>query len=128
MEFDLAHFGELENFTPSIGVVFELQSQEGAHMEIWLQENDRTIAYWSGGETNPYWGAVCFQLALGNKSGDQILQLKRGAHHTLTIAFRDKNGQITAAKTRRITNFPPLEKGQAPTKDSIIFRDLLGCP
>ena len=128
LKFDLAHFGELENFTPSIGVVFELQAQAGAYMTMWLQENGTTIAYWSGGETKLYWGTVCFQLALGNKAGTEVLQLKRTAQYTLTIAFIDSNGQFTAAKTRKITNFPPLETGRRPSKDSVVFRDLLGCP
>lgn len=128
MRFDLAVFGELENFTPSIAVVFELQSQEGSSMEIWLEEDGKTIAYWVGGKINPYWGSVCFQLALANKTGDEVLPLRSEAKHTLTVAFRGKDGQFTAVKTRKITSFPPQKTGQLPSKDSIVFRDLLGCP
>ena len=128
MRFDLAVFGELENFTPSIAVVFELQSQEGSSMEIWLEEDGKTIAYWVGGKINPYWGSVCFQLALANKTGDEVLPLRSEAKHTLTVAFRGKDGQFTAVKTRKITSFPPQKTGQLPSKDSVVFRDLLGCP
>ncbi len=128
MRFDLAVFGELENFTPSIAIVFELQSQEGSSMEIWLEEDGKTIAYWVGGKINPYWGSVCFQLALANKTGDEVLPLRSEAKHTLTVAFRGKDGQFTAVKTRKITSFPPQKTGQLPSKDSVVFRDLLGCP
>ena len=103
MRFDLAVFGELENFTPSIAIVFELQSQEGSSMEIWLE-------------------------ALANKTGDEVLPLRSEAKHTLTVAFRGKDGQFTAVKTRKITSFPPQKTGQLPSKDSVVFRDLLGCP
>lgn len=128
MKFDLAVFGELENFTPSIGIVFELQAQEGSSMEIWLEEDGKTIAYWVGGKTNTYGGSVCFQIALASKTGDEVLSLRSEAKHTLTVAFQGKDGQYTAVKTRKITNFPHQETGQLPSKDSVIFRDLLGCP
>jgi len=121
-----ARFSKLENGTPSIQVVDEMQAFPGYSFEVWLADGESTIARWSGGSSRRYTGAICFQLRL--QDGDEMLQLPRGTY-TLTLVFRDPaTGDVIAAHPMRVAGTPPSFRGGPPGDDSRVFRDLLGCP
>lgn len=119
-----ARFTELENGTPALMVVMQLQAQAGAGMELWLSSDSSAVAEWFGGTTNFYDGTVCFQMRLVN--GSEALTLDNGPYY-FTLVFRDPDG-ILLAKKVEVTHFPPLKKPATPSPGSSVFRDLLGCP
>lgn len=125
-EIDLgnARFTQLENGTPALMVVMQLQAKPGAGMELWLSSDSAPVAEWFGGTTNGYDGTLCFQMRLVN--GSEALPLDNGPYY-FTLAFRDPDG-ILLSKKVEVTHFPPLKKPATPSPGSSVFRDLLGCP
>lgn len=119
-----ARFTELENGTPALMVVMQLQAQAGAGMELWLSSDSAPVAEWFGGTTNFYDGTLCFQMRLVN--GSEALPLNNGPYY-FTVVFRNPDG-IVLAKQVGVTHFPPLNRPATPSPDSSVFRDLLGCP
>ncbi len=119
-----ARFTALENGTPALIVIMQLQARPGAGMELWLFSDSTPVAEWFGGTTNEYDGTVCFQMRLVN--GSEALPLDNGPYY-FTVAFRDPDGVIFAKKVE-VTHYPPLKKPATPVAGSPVFRDLLGCP
>jgi len=121
-----ARFSKLENGTPSIQVVDEMQAFPGYGFEVWLDDEQATIARWSGGSSKRYTGAVCFQLRLQDGAG--MLSLPP-ADYTITLVFRDPGtGEVVAVHPIPVAGNPPSFHGEEPNEDSRVFEDLLGCP
>lgn len=121
-----ARFSKLENGTPSIQVVDEIEAFPGYGFEVWLDDGQATVARWSGGSSKRYTGTLCFQLRLAD--GGDMLSLPPGGY-TITFVFRDPGtGEVIAAHPMRVAGSPPSFRGQEPAGDSRVFRDLLGCP
>lgn len=125
MELGNARFTELEDGTPALMVVSQLQAKAGASLEMWLTTGGGTVAKWSGGATRVYDGTVCFQLRL--VSGREALPLIEGSKYTFEVVFRD-GGSVILARVVEVTHFPPVRSLAAPSAGSPVFRDLLGCP
>lgn len=125
LTFDLAVFQDLENGTEAVRVVFEVKSQPGTGMELWLANEAGTVARWSGGSSDTYNGVVCFQMALETES--EAMTLPPGKY-TATVVFRDVETGVVAAKSIKVTGNVPKLDGAAPAAGSAVFRDLLGCP
>ncbi len=123
---DLARFGELEDGTPALAILLDIESEPGAVMDLWLSDERGPLARWSGGSTEDYRGDVCFQLPLASEDGEHALPLAGTSGHTLTVAFLDAGGAVILSVTRGIASFvPPLEGSPGGTD---VFRDLLACP
>jgi hypothetical protein len=126
VRFENARFAELENGDESIQVVLQVQSRPGPAFEIWLEDADGTALRWSGGSARAYDGVVCFQLRL--EADDEALQLADGPYE-MTIAFREPDApQPVAARRLSVTGTPPRLAGDPPSTNSLVVRDLLGCP
>jgi len=123
---DLARFGELEDGTPALAILLDIDSEPGALMGIWLSSESGTLAHWSGGSTEDYRGDVCFQLPLASEDGSHAIPLSGTSGHTLTVAFLNDEGTVILSLSRGIANFAPDLRG-SPT-GSNVFRDLLACP
>lgn len=123
---DLARFGELEDFTPALAVLLDIESEPGASMDLWLAHEGGVLARWSGGRTDDYRGDACFQLPLVSEDGVRAIPLAATRGHAITVAFRDAAGRVIASVTRGIAGFPPQLSGEPPAAD--VFRDLLACP
>ena len=124
---DLALFGELENGTPALAILLDIESEPGAAMDLWLSDDRGVLARWSGGSTENYRGDVCFQLPLASEDGEHTLPLAGTTGHTLTVAFLDEEGEVILSVTRGIASFVPQLSG-SPTAGSEVFRDLVACP
>jgi hypothetical protein len=121
-----ARFSRLENDAAAIQVVDTIRSFPGFGFEVWLDNGEATIARWSGGSTRRYSGTLCFQLRL--QDGPEMLTLPPGGY-TITLVYRDPgSGEVVAAHRIPVAGTPPSATGEAPRRDSRIFRDLLGCP
>ena len=123
----LARFGELDDGTPALAVFFQIESEAGASMDLWLSGEGGVLARWTGGATTRYRGEVCFQLALASEDGAQSLALAGTTGHMLTVALLDESGAVIVSGTRGITSNIPQLSGAAP-RGSDIFRDLYACP
>ena len=123
----LARFGELDDGTPALVVFFQIESEPGASMDLWLSDQRGVIARWSGGATTRYRGEVCFQLTLVSEDGDRSLALAGTTGHMLTVAFLDGSGAVIVSGTRGITSNIPQLSGAEP-RGSDVFRDLYACP
>ena len=123
---DLARFGELEDGTPALAILLDIESEPGASMDLWLADDQGVLARWSGGSTEDYRGDVCFQLPLASEDGSHAIPLAGTTGHTLTVAFRDQTGRVILSITRGIASFVPQLTG-APDRAEV-FRDLLACP
>ncbi len=125
LTFDLAVFQKLENGTQAVRIVFEVKSQRGLGLELWLSNEAGTVARWSGGSSDTYDGVVCFQMALETETEAMLLPPGK---YTATIAFRDVETGVVAAKSIKVTGRVPELDGAPPAAGSAVFRDLLGCP
>jgi hypothetical protein len=126
LRFENARFSELENGDESIQVVLQVESEPGPVFEIWLEDAEGTVLRWSGGSARAYDGVVCFQLRL--EADGEALPLGDGPF-AMTIAFRDVDApQPVTAQTLAVTGRPPRLEGAAPSQNSPVARDLLGCP
>ena len=123
---DLARFGELDDFTPALAVLLDIESEPGASMDLWLAHEGGVLARWSGGRTDDYRGDACFQLPLVSEDGARAILLAGTRGHAITVAFRDAAGRVIASVTRGVAGFPPQLTGEPPAAD--VFRDLLACP
>ncbi len=123
---DLARFGELENGTPALAILLDIDSEPGAVMDLWLSDDEGPIARWSGGSTEDYRGDACFQLPLVSEDGEHALPLAGTTGHTLTVAFRGEGGHVILAVTRGIASLVPETTGTPGRSE--VFRDLLACP
>lgn len=126
LSIDLARFGELEDFTPALAVLLDIESEPGASMDLWLAHEGGMLARWSGGRTDDYRGDACFQLPLASEDGTHAVPLAGTRGHTITVAFRDAAGGVIASVTRGVAGFAPQLSGEPPAAD--VFRDLLACP
>lgn len=124
VNFDLARFGKLENETPALELLMQVETRPGYGMEIWVTTEGRTVARWSAGSTNSYNGTVCFQLEL-ERDGEAV-PLGTGKHQA-TLVFRDPEGPVLTAKRLEITNFTPNLDGALPGPASEVFRDTWAC-
>ena len=123
---DLARFGELEDGTPALAILLDIESEPGAAMDLWLSDDRGVLARWSGGSTEDYRGDVCFQLPLESEDGLHAIPLAGTTGHTLTVAFLDRTGAVILSVTRGIASFVPQLSGSPGSPD--VFRDLLACP
>lgn len=123
---DLARFGELENGTPALAILLDIESEPGAVMDLWLSDDEGPLARWSGGSTEDYRGDACFQLPLVSEDGEHALPLAGTTGHTLTVAFRGEGGHVILSVTRGIASFVPQTTGSPGRSE--VFRDLLACP
>jgi hypothetical protein len=121
----LARFTELENGTPALQVVFQVQSEPGTSMELWLWSEAGTVAHWAGGTTRAYNGEVCFQIPLTGRG--EALSLPPGTYR-FAVAFVSPEGTPVAVAAKDVTHNVPQLSGNSPTGQSWVFRDLLGCP
>ncbi len=124
---DLARFGKLEDGTPALAILLDLDSEAGAAMDLWFSDDGGVLARWSGGVTEDYRGDVCFQLPLVSEDGEHALPLAGSTGHTLTVAFLDASGGVIVSTTRGVASFVPQVSGASPGA-SDVFRDLLACP
>lgn len=122
-----ARFQPLENGTHAIIVTSQLNSRAGPAMEVWLSDDQVTLARWSGGIARKYDGVICWQQKI--EEGNEALQLDPAKKYTITVAFRDvaSNAVVLARQTEVKGNVPVL-KGSQPAVGSEVFRELLGCP
>ena len=124
-ELGLARFSKLENEQPSLEVVMQVTSRPGAGMELWLTNAQGVVARWSAGSTSVYSGVVCFQLML-NKAAEAV-PLGTGKL-SLTVAFREPEGNVVTAKTVEVKSLTPRLTGAVPAQASDVFREALSCP
>ena len=134
-QLELALFGELEDGTDSLRILLTMKSLAGKGFEVWLSNQQGTVARWSGGSTQPYNGVVCFQMPMTAKVKDKATGVTRveamplpPGVYTATVVFRDVETGVFAAKSLKVTGNVPQLKGDAPGPESKVFRDLLGCP
>ena len=125
VRFELALFDHLENDTQSLRVVLQAKTQRGAGMEVWLTNENGTVARWTGGSSDKYDGVVCFQMKLRDKG--ESLSLPDGDYRA-TLVFRDVERGPVVVRQMKVTGPVPKLTGTAPADRSPVFRDLLGCP
>lgn len=122
-----ARYEKLQNGVPAILVVNQITTKEGPGMEIWLSDDDETVAKWSGGNVQDYSGVVCWQMEL--KEDDVVLPLEVGRQYWLTIVFRDPDdGGVVAAQRVEVRNDVPKLEGTPAQTGSDVFKHLLACP
>ena len=125
VDFDLARFTELENGSPAMEVLMQVDTRPGYGLELWISgEDGKTVARWSGGSTNTYEGTACFQLEL-QRDGEAV-PLPPGKYHA-TLAFRDPEGPVLVAKRIDVTNFTPKLSGTVPNGESEVFKEAWAC-
>jgi hypothetical protein len=124
VNFGLARWSELENGSPALELVMQVATRPGAGMEIWLENEGRTIARWSAGSTASYVGTVCFQLEL--ETGGEAVPLGQGIH-TATLAFRDPGSGVIASRKLDVTHNLPKLEGGVPSPTSEVMREALAC-
>ena len=127
-DFELGNvrFQSLEDGTPALQIVTQVDSQPGAALEMWITGADGPLLRWSAGSTREYTGTVCFMLRL--EEDGEALDL-HGEPYDFTMAFRDPADQeIVTAATSRIAGFQPEYEGAPPGPNSPVARELLGCP
>ncbi len=125
---DLARFGELEDGTPALAILLDIESESSASMDLWFADERGVLARWSGGATDDYRGDACFQLSLVSEDGEHALPLDHTRDHTITVAFRDAQGAVAVSVTRGVAGFVPRGLSGASPAGSDVFRDLLACP
>jgi hypothetical protein len=126
-ELDNVRFSELENGQHSLQVVSQLRTRPGPGMELWMSGPNATVFRWSGGSARAYDGVVCFQLRLEDE--DSAVALDPAADYTFTLGFRDPGtGEIVVAEAITIAGRPPEMDRPSPGVESLVARDLLGCP
>lgn len=124
VEFALARFAELENGSPAIEIVMQVKTRPGAGMELWLSDEDGTVARWSGGSTAVYVGTVCFQLELAREG--EAVPLGSGKH-TATLVFREPVDGVIAARRVEVTHTTPVLAGETPAPGSTVFSTAWAC-
>lgn len=122
-----ARFEKLQNGVPSLFVTGDYLTQEGMAMEIWLADEETTLAKWSGPTSSRFTGTVCWQQEL--EDDGVILPLEAGKEYTLTIAFRNRDdGGVVVAKRDLIRGNVPKLSGEPAQTGSDVFKHLLTCP
>ncbi len=126
LQLSLASFQELENGHPSLEVVLDLTTHEGAGMELWLvhDQDGKTTARWSAGSSAFYEGTACFQLELQNAG--EAVPLVPGSYH-LVVAFRDVESGIVMARSGKVTAPTPVLHGTTPAPGSKVYSEALAC-
>ncbi|MEO8539311.1 MAG: hypothetical protein ABI577_06180 [bacterium] len=124
VEFDLARFTNLENDSPAIEFLMQVETRPGYGFELWITSEGKTVARWSAGSTAVYNGTACFQLEL-ERDGEAVPLPQ--AKYEATIVFRDPEGPVLAAKRIDITNFTPKLNGTTPGPASEVFREAWAC-
>jgi hypothetical protein len=125
VNFDLARFTQLENDSPALEVLMQVETRPGYGFELWITgEDGKTVARWSAGSTAVYNGTACFQLEL-QRDGEAV-PLPQGKYHA-TLVFRDPDGPVLTAKRIDITNFTPKLQGTVPGPESEVFREAWAC-
>lgn len=125
VDFNLARWTKLENGSPALEIIMQVQTRPGAGFELWVSDEQKTVARWSGGSTAVYVGTACFQLEL--RKGGEAVPLTDAKYHA-TVAFRDPASGVIAAKRIGVTNFVPKLQGDMPTAQSEVFREAYACP
>jgi hypothetical protein len=121
-----ARFSKLENGTPSIQVVMQVETVAGPGFEVWLTGPEGTVWRWSGGRTDRYNGVVCFQVRLAEDG--EAFPLNPGTQYHLTIAFREPSEGVVMSRTVPISGRVPDLEGAVPGPESRVGSVLLGCP
>ncbi len=124
VEFSLARFTELENGSPALEILMQVKTRPGMGMELWLSDENGTVARWSGGSTAVYVGTVCFQLELA-RDGEAV-PLGSGKH-TATLVFREPVEGVVAARRVTVTNQTPRLTGTTPAEGSTVFSTAWAC-
>ena len=124
VNFGLARWSELENGSPALEIVAQVDTHPGAGFELWIESEGRTVARWSAGSTARYVGTVCFQLEL-EKDGEAA-PLGTGTH-TATMVFRDPGAGPIAVRKIDVTNRVPELEGTVPGSGSEVMREALAC-
>ena len=124
---DLARFGELEDGTPALAILLDIESEPGAVMDLWLSDERGPLARWSGGVD-------------GGLPRRRVLPSCRWRARTASTRYRwraraatpspspssTRGGATILSVTRGIASFvPPLRGSPGGTE---VFRDLLACP
>ncbi|HNM76990.1 MAG TPA: hypothetical protein PKI89_01395 [Tepidiformaceae bacterium] len=125
IKFNLARFTELENGSPAMEILMQVDTLPGYGFELWISgEDGKTAARWTAGSTTKYEGTACFQLEL--QRGAEAVPLPPGKYHA-TLAFRDPEGPVLVAKQIPVTNFTPKLEGTVPGPTSEVFREAWAC-
>lgn len=125
VNFDLARFTTLENDSPALEVLMQVETRPGYGFELWISgEDGKTVARWSAGSTAVYNGTACFQLEL-QRDGEAV-PLPQGKYEA-TVVFRDPEGPVLTAKRLAITNFTPKLEGATPGPESEVFKEAWAC-
>lgn len=124
VDFGLARWTELENGSPALEIVMQVETRPGAGMELWIENEGHTVARWSGGSTAILVGTVCFQLELQGEG--EAVPLGTGVH-TATLVFRDPGSGVVAARKLDITHNVPKLEGSVPSQGSEVMREALAC-
>lgn len=127
--FDLSNatFSHLDNGTPSLQVVMQVQAQPGAGLELWLTRDSdhHTVARWTGGSSTVYSGTICFQLVTVSKT--EALPLPAGKY-TFTADFLDAETGVLASSSVAVANLPPVSTLPPPGPSSNVFSVVYACP
>ena len=124
VDFGLARWTELENGSPALEIVMQVETRPGAGMELWIENEGHTVARWSAGSTAILVGTVCFQLEL-ERDGEAV-PLGTGLH-TATLVFRDPGSGVIASRKLDITHNTPHLEGAIPSQGSEVMREALAC-
>lgn len=127
--FGQASWTKLENGTPAIMVVIDMQAKPGAGMEMWLTKDSnppKTIVHWFGGSTAVFQGTLCYQVTTQEKGA--AVPIDPNASYSLTVDFLDANAGVVASQTRQVAGNTPHLTGHAPGPNDIVFATAYACP
>ena len=127
VELGNATFSHLDNGTPSLQVVLQVEARPGAGLELWLTRDadHHTVARWTGGSSTTYSGTICFQLVTVGKT--EALPLTPGKY-TFTADFVDAETGVIASRAVGVTNQPPTSNLPPPGPNSTVFSVVYACP
>lgn len=122
-----ASFTKLENGTPGLMVVLQMDSKPGAGMEVWLtKETGEPVVKWTGGATTDYAGTVCWQFSTQDKGA--ALPIDPNAKYHLTVGFIDPSTGPKVVRTIPVTGNTPHLQGAPPGPESEVFTKTYSCP
>ncbi len=121
-------YGKLENQQAAIQVVTRIESEAGAVVDFWVWREGHTALKWTGGESTPYNGVMCFMLRL--EDAGESVQLGPGQEqYYFTMGFRDPaSNEYLVVKSINIAGTVPQLDGETPGPGSRVADTLLGCP
>lgn len=121
-------YGKLENQQAAIQVVTRIESREGAVVDFWVWREGHTALKWTGGESTPYNGVMCFMLRLED-AGESVHLGPGQEQYYFTMGFRDPvSNEYLVVKSINIAGTVPQLEGDTPGPDSRVGNTLLGCP